>query len=356
MKQRWKKITAVMLVIVIVLGMIPNTAVTAHAEEAATEEQAVGSSTDGISGMTEEENTTESIMEETTTEELTTEVGTTEQKTESEPDSLEKEAGEAEKTTKQTETTESPSAPKPDTADTEQEKDQTEFRTVEKYTLYCMQDTRVYQMADTASAVLEELTAGDLFTVTAETDAWYRIIYGTEEETGYSGYDAFRIATALNYFKSKNGGRGGKKDYGLVQQVIWNTGSSDLSTYIKHAWKLADNNGNRSSGSGSFDSKLKAVTGVTSESGRREAAESLTSQKVTNTDGVISKTVNLSGSAWKYFAKGSFGTGISVMGVYDKDGKAVSYDKKTNYVGTDGKLHIKIPTNDSTGFGHRTFA
>lgn len=433
MNKKWKKITAVMLVIVMLLGMVPNTAVTVYAEEAVTKEQAADSSTDGISGITEEENTTESITEETTTEELTMEVVTTEQKTESEPDSQEeeKEAGKAEKTTEQAEDAGSSNVQEPDTADTEVE-NQTEFRTVERYTLYCMQDTRVYQMADTVSVVLEELKAGDLFTVTAEADAWYRIVYGTEEKTGYvekkdgcftrepaeetimpvameeelaaqragsskmiysdgswsdgtiwyvndkdkhyifcldrgstmysgkysgsittgySGYDAFRIATALNYFKSKNGGWGGKKDYGLVQQVIWNTGSSDLSTYIKHAWKLADNNSSRSSGSGSFDSKLKAVTDVTSAAGREKAAKSLTAQKVTNTDGVISKTVNLSGSAWKYFAKGSFDTNISVMGIYDKDGKAVSYDKKTNYVGTDGKLHIKLASNPQTKFG-----
>lgn len=433
MNKKWKKITAVMLVIVMLLGMVPNTAVTVYAEEAVTKEQAADSSTDGISGITEEENTTESITEETTTEELTMEVVTTEQKTESESDSQEeeKEAGKAEKTTEQAEDAGSSNVQEPDTADTEVE-NQTEFRTVERYTLYCMQDTRVYQMADTVSVVLEELKAGDLFTVTAEADAWYRIVYGTEEKTGYvekkdgcftrepaeetimpvameeelaaqragsskmiysdgswsdgtiwyvndkdkhyifcldrgstmysgkysgsittgySGYDAFRIATALNYFKSKNGGWGGKKDYGLVQQVIWNTGSSDLSTYIKHAWKLADNNSSRSSGSGSFDSKLKAVTDVTSAAGREKAAKSLTAQKVTNTDGVISKTVNLSGSAWKYFAKGSFDTNISVMGIYDKDGKAVSYDKKTNYVGTDGKLHIKLASNPQTKFG-----
>lgn len=437
MNKKWKKITAVTLVIIMLLGMVPNTAVTVYAEEAATEEQVADSSTDGISGITEEENTTESITEETTIEELTTEVATTEQKTESEPDSQEeeKEAGKAEKTTEQAEDARFSAVQEPDTADTEQKEYQAEFRTVERYTLYCMQDTKVYQMADTASAVLEELKTGDLFTVTAEADAWYRIIYGTEDKTGYvekkegcftrepeeetavipmameeepavrqsaiskmiysdgtwsggiiwyvndkdkhyifclnhgstmysgkytgdittgySGYDAFRIATALNYFKSKNGGWGGKKDYGLVQQVIWNTGSSDLSNYIKHAWKLADNNSSRSSGSSSYDSKLKAVTGVTSAAGREKAAKSLTAQKVTNTDGVISKTINLSGSAWKYFAKGSFGSGISVMGVYDKDGKAVSYDKGANYVGTDGKLHIKVATDDSTKFGRK---
>lgn len=186
MNKKWKKITAVMLVIVMLLGMVPNTAVTVYAEEAVTKEQAADSSTDGISGITEEENTTESITEETTTEELTMEVVTTEQKTESESDSQEeeKEAGKAEKTTEQAEDAGSSNVQEPDTADTEVE-NQTEFRTVERYTLYCMQDTRVYQMADTVSVVLEELKAGDLFTVTAEADAWYRIVYGTEEKTGY---------------------------------------------------------------------------------------------------------------------------------------------------------------------------
>ena len=174
-----------MLVIVMMMGMAPDTAVTVHAEEAATVEQDAGNSTDGISGMTEEENTTEGITEETTTEELTTEVATTEQKTESEPDSPEEEKEANEKTTEQTETTGSSDVQEPDTADTEQEEDRTEFQTVERYILYCMQNTRVYEMADTASAVLEELKAGDLFTVTAEADAWYRIVYGTEEETGY---------------------------------------------------------------------------------------------------------------------------------------------------------------------------
>lgn len=430
MKQKWKKITAFMLVIIMILGMIPSTAVTVYAEEVATEEQASDSSTDGTSGITEEEKMTESITEETTTEELTTEVATTEQRIESEPESQEEEteAGKAEKTTEQTEDAGASDVQEPDTADTEQEEDRTEFWTVERYALYCMQDTRVYEQADTSSAVLEEFKAGDLFTVTAEADAWYRIIYGTEEETGYiekkegcftrepaeemvmpvameeepvaqqastskmiysdgswsggiiwyvndkdkhyifclnrgstmysgkysgdittgySGYNAFRIATALNYFKSKNGGWGGKTDYGLVQQVIWNIGSSDLSTYIKHAWKLADNNSNRSSGSSSYDSKLKAVNMTTTSS----LVGSLKAQKISSSNGNIDKTISLSGSAWKYFAKGSFGSGISVIGVYDKDGKAVSYDKKTNYVGTDGKLHIKFASNPQTKFG-----
>lgn len=433
MKQKWKRITAVMLVIIMVLGMAPDAAVTVHAEETAVTEQGANDREEGTPGITIEEKVTEETTEaDMGPEDETARETAPEENTDSLP--KEKTAVEAEKTTEATEDAGvSDVQETPDTADTEPEEEQGEFRTVEEYILYCSQSTSVYQMADTDSIVLEELAAGECFTVTAESDAWYRIAYGTEEKTGYvekkegcftrepaeetimpvmmeeemvspqaasnskmiysdgtwsggiiwyvnptdkhyifclnkgatmysgkysgslttgySGYEAFRISTALNYFKSKNGGWGGKKDYGMVQQVIWNTGSSDLLTYIKHAWKLADNNSSRSPGSSSYDSKLKAVTGVTSKPGIKKAAESLTAQKVSNTDGVISKTISLSGSAWKYFAKESFGSGISVMGIYDKDGNAVSYDKDANYVGTDGKLHIRVATDSSTGFG-----
>lgn len=433
MKQKWKRITAVMLVIIMVLGMAPDAAVTVHAEETAVTEQGADDREDGTPGITTEEKVTEEITEaDTEPEDEKAREAAPNESTESPAE--EKTAVEAEKTTEQAEDTgASDVQEKPDTADTEPEEEQEEFRIVEEYILYCSQRTSVYQMADIDSIVMEELASGECFTVTAENDIWYRIVYGTEEKTGYvekkegcftrkpaeetimpvmmeeemvspqaasnskmiysdgtwsggiiwyvnptdkhyifclnkgatmysgkysgslttgySGYEAFRISTALNYFKSKNGGWGGKKDYGLVQQVIWNTGSSDLLTYIKHAWKLADNNSSRSPGSSSYDSKLKAVTGVTSKPGIEKAAESLTAQKVSNTDGVISKTINLSGSAWKYFAKQSFGSGISVMGIYDKDGNAVSYDKDANYVGTDGKLHVKFATDSSTGFG-----
>lgn len=65
------------------------------------------------------------------------------------------------------------------------EEDQEVFRPVEKYTLYCMEDTRVYEEADTASAVAEVLTEGEAFDVTAETDTWYQVLYGTGQKQGF---------------------------------------------------------------------------------------------------------------------------------------------------------------------------
>ena len=61
MKQIWKRMTAFILVVVMLLGMIPDTAVTAYAEEAAVTEQST------------EESEKETSTEETTAEERTTE-------------------------------------------------------------------------------------------------------------------------------------------------------------------------------------------------------------------------------------------------------------------------------------------
>lgn len=64
MKQRWKKIAAVMLVIIMVLGMVPNMAVTVHAEEAAAAEQAADNSEDSIADVITEERVTEGTEKE----------------------------------------------------------------------------------------------------------------------------------------------------------------------------------------------------------------------------------------------------------------------------------------------------
>lgn len=441
MKAKWKQFMAVLLIVSLVLGICPSVA---EAEEI-TQDLSVqtvvnaGENTEETPEQAEEK-TTEAATEEMTTEAMI------ETSTEEDADSPgeEQTAGGTEKTPEQAEEQEpsggqeeTPAAP----VQEQPEEDQEVFRPVEKHTLYCKEDTRVYEEADTASAVAEVLTEGEAFDVTAETDTWYQVLYGTgqkqgfvkkkegsftqerperraaiveeeEEEmvsllasssskmiysdgswsggtiwyvddtnkhyifclnhgatmysgkyygritTGYSGYDAFRIAAALNYFKKQNGGYGKKDYYGEVQNAIWDTGSSGLLTYIKHAWKLADNNGSRSAGSSSYDSKLKAV-GADSTTG---LVSGLKAQKVSSSGGVIDKTISLSGSAWKYFAKGEFPGGslgstgagsdtIRIAGVYDKDGKEVSYDKNSNYVGTDGKLHIRLATDPQTEFG-----
>ncbi|MDE6433702.1 MAG: hypothetical protein K2L07_05675 [Lachnospiraceae bacterium] len=438
MKAKWKQIMAVLLIVSLVLGFCPDVA---KAEEIAQDlpVQAVVNTEEDTEEASEqtEEKTTEAATEETITE--TVEEASTEEVAIVSPEEEETADGVGQ------EQKDSDAQEKPATESVEEqpEGDREGFRQVEKYTLYCMEDTRVYEKADAALAVVEVLTAGEAFVVTAETDTWYQVVYGTEEKqgfvekkegsftkerperevapveeeeeemasllassnskmiysdgswsggiiwyvngssggkhyifcldhgstmytgkyygeitTGYSGYDAFRIATALNYFKIRNGGYGKKDHYGEVQNAIWNTGSSGLLTYIRHAWKLASNNGSRSAGSASFDSKLKPVGAGSTSS----IVKSLKAQKVSASNGVIDKTISLSGSAWKYFAKGEFpgstvsdvgagSSGITVAAVYDKDGKAVSYDKESNYVGTDGKLHIKLATDPQTGFG-----
>lgn len=438
MKAKWKRFMAVLLIVSLVLGFCPDVA---KAEEAAQDipVQTVinkEEDTEEASEQTEEE-TTEAVTEETTTE--TVEEASTEEAAIASPAEEETADGVGQKDSGVQE--EMPAA---GPAEEQPEEDRGGFRQVEKYTLYCMEDTRVYERADAASAVVEVLTAGEAFGVTAETDTWYQVVYGTEEKTGfimkregsftkerpertaapveeeeeemasllagnskmiysdgswsggiiwyvdgssggkhyifcldhgstmytgkyygeittgYSGYDAFRVATALNYFKIQNGGYGKKDHYGEVQNAIWNTGSSGLLTYIRHAWKLASNNGSRSAGSASFDSKLKPVGAGSTSS----IVNSLKAQMVSASNGVIDKTISLSGSAWKYFAKGEFpggtvggfgtgSSGITVAAVYDKDGKTVTYDAESNYVGTDGKLHIKLATDPQTDFGSK---
>lgn len=173
--------------------------------------------------------------------------------------------------------------------------------------------------------------------------------YAGDLLSGYSGKTAFRIAVALNYFKTVNGGYAGKTDYGIVQQAIWNEGDTFLMNYINHAWKLADNNTKRSSGSSSYDSRLTVVGSALSNT----TIAGLNPIKVSNSGqaGMVSTTLSLSGTAWKYFANGAIQTNsevsgksslIKVQGLYDKDGVDISADMNKNYVDTSGKLHIEF--------------
>lgn len=192
--------------------------------------------------------------------------------------------------------------------------------------------------------------------------------YSGSITSGFSGATAFRIAVALQYFKSVNGGWNGKSEYGTVQKVIWNetdtAASKALMQYINHAWKLASNNGSRSSGSSSYSSILKLVSqsNASTASGRKTIAKSITNKIEMDTEnGVCSGTISLSGTAWKYFAKGDmpgitqsgFGDAsacISVVGLYDMDGKAVS-STGSNYVDRSGKLHVEFQPETGKGDG-----
>lgn len=173
--------------------------------------------------------------------------------------------------------------------------------------------------------------------------------------SGYSGKDAFRISTALNYFKDMNGGWNGKAEYGTVQNTIWGA-SNDLTTYINHAWQLANNNSFRKAGSSSYDTRLKVVGG-TSAAEVKQAGIAL---KLNSKDGAVKETLRLSGTAWRYFASGAVPGGllttgdksdlITVAGIYDKDGNKQKV-RNDSFVGKDGSLHVDFQTDAETGFG-----
>jgi len=177
---------------------------------------------------------------------------------------------------------------------------------------------------------------------------------------GYSGYEAYRISAALDYFEKINGGWGGKTDYGMVQQVVWNEGNSDLKKYINQAWKLVNINENRSSSSASYDNRLFAIKNeenVTSDEGRAMIANQTQKQTVrdSDNDGVIQANYGLQGSAWKYMAAGPMNSsGITVVGSFDKDGNPINNPyAEDNYVDKAGMLHVKYPLDVQTQLGYK---
>jgi len=179
--------------------------------------------------------------------------------------------------------------------------------------------------------------------------------YTGEPVHGYSGKSAFKKAVALNFFYKTNGNTwSGKKNYGPVQEVIWDeTGSAvaqKLTTYIDHAWKLTSLNTSRSSNSTSFNSKLLPISA--SSAGSADARKTMIkgfSKTKTKVKVNEQTQISLGCNAWKYFADGGYdsdglvsggaSSGISVTGVYDTDGKAT---KSTAFVDDKGNLQVKV--------------
>ncbi len=181
----------------------------------------------------------------------------------------------------------------------------------------------------------------------------YHAKYTGEPVYGYSGKSAFKKAVALNFFYKTNGSTwGGKKNYGPVQEVIWDeTGSSTarkLTAYIDHAWKLTSLNSGRSSSGTSFNSKLQPIakSSADSEAGRKKMIGSFSKTKTKVKEGEQTQ-INLGCDAWQYFADGGYNSdglvsggkssSISVTGVYDKNGKAT---KSTAFVDERGHLQV----------------
>ncbi len=188
----------------------------------------------------------------------------------------------------------------------------------------------------------------------------YHAKYTGEPVYGYSGKSAFKKAVALNFFYKTNGNAwSGKKNYGPVQEVIWDETGSDtakkLTTYIDHAWKLASLNSGRSSGGTSFSSKLQPIakSSADSEAARKKMIGSFSRTKTKVKEGEQTQ-INLGCDAWQYFADGGYGSdglatggessGITVTGVYDKNGKAA---KSTAFV--DDRGHLQVTAVKETG-------
>lgn len=181
------------------------------------------------------------------------------------------------------------------------------------------------------------------------TPSLYSGTWGTKANT-------FRIAIALDYFKSK-GGWDSESGYVDAQYAVWNQGatteSANIINYANSLWKLTELNGDRSAGSSSYSSVLTPVKKAKTDSADDRKSLSIKTKKLTldpkKANGYdINSTIKLSGSAWKYFAKSSnWGTnGISVKGCYDANGKALGTAKAKASVGSDGNLDVHIKQDD----------
>ena len=366
MKKTWKRMTAFILVVVMLLGMIPDTAVTAYAEEAAVTEQSADKDEKEISAdITMEEEIKEEVTEADT--ESIDEI--TEQMTTGEEHNGNSEEVSTEVSTEKENV--------PEEADISALCDMPE--TITSLPDISISDDGMEEFEASGSKMIYSDgtwssggQSGIIWYVKSGNSKHYVFClnkgktmytgqYSGDITTGYSGKSAFRKAVALHYFYKSNGNSwSGKKNYGAVQEVIWGGSSSDtadkLDTYINHAWKLTSLNPDRKEESNSYSKGILTAIKKSqqeSDTDRKKMIAGITNSPIEMTspdaDGTYTKTVSLSGSAWKYFAKGGYSgasSDISVVGIYDNQGKKVSGSAS---VGTDGKL--KVSVKPSTGRG-----
>ncbi|MBR1865570.1 MAG: hypothetical protein IJ801_03595 [Lachnospiraceae bacterium] len=187
----------------------------------------------------------------------------------------------------------------------------------------------------------------------------YSGTFGTPQNT-------FRIAVAMHYFRS-HGGWSSENGYVDTQYAIWNEGqtreASALITYANYLWKLTEKNPGRTAGSSSYSSHLTAVreSNVSSKEQRTKLSAGTYKLKKATSDSAYSvkSTIALSGSAWKYFAKGGSGEWssaapgihgrLSVSGCYAPDGSRLTDDIISASLGTDGALSVKLNQVDRSG-------
>lgn len=181
----------------------------------------------------------------------------------------------------------------------------------------------------------------------------YANIYSFEELYGAPKglKPTFRMAVAMNYF-SKHGGYHSSEGYADTQRAVWNDSSTDTSkhliNYANSLWELTEVNSGRASSGSSYSNN---VTAIKKSNYDKKSFESVTSKGYTPNDGtlassgysVYNKTINITGSAWKYFASGAGGWGgIEVAGCYKHDGTPCEAADAKASVGTDGKLKLSF--------------
>lgn len=178
--------------------------------------------------------------------------------------------------------------------------------------------------------------------------------------------NTFRIAVAMHYFRS-HGGWGSEDGYVDTQYAIWNEGqtreANSLITYSNYLWKLTEKNPERTAGSSSYSSHLTAVaeSDVASKEQRTKLSVGTYKLKKTTSDSsyTVKSTISLSGSAWKYFARGGSGEwssatpgihgSLSVSGCYASDGSRLADNVISASLGTDGSLNVKLNQIDRSG-------
>ncbi len=362
MNMKWKtgmkRWTAWLMVLVMLSGLVPGGIHTVHAEETEVTTETTAEKTTREDVKTDEavteENTAEKVTEEaaqgateSVTEAIqeTAEEGVTEEITDSAPEQAVKEDT-PESTEQQT--------PKMNDFDTWEEDGGLHEERIE--VMEASSDYLICSDGSWSGGTIWYVQPGKSrhYIFCLEKGAtMYHAKYTGEPVYGYSGKSAFKKAVALNFFYKTNGSTwGGKKNYGPVQEVIWDeTGSSTarkLTAYIDHAWKLTSLNSGRSSSGTSFNSKLQPISksSADSEAARKKMIGSFSKMKTKVTEGKQTQ-INLGCDAWQYFADGGYNgdglatggksSGISVTGVYDKNGKAT---KSTAFVDDRGHLQV----------------
>lgn len=170
---------------------------------------------------------------------------------------------------------------------------------------------------------------------------------------GLSEKLTFQIAVAMQYFKSL-GGWGSPDGYEDAQRAVWGTGGTPISDHlIRYAyalWELTELNAGRSASAESY----LGVTPIKKDNISLAYADSnIKAVRLKENAGacrVNHGTVDIRGSAWKYFAAGADGFGdIEITGCYGDDGSLLGEDVIQAEIKNNGKLDVSFQANEQCG-------